>query len=92
MLATGQHFPHQAFHYGANAFGLQFHPEVTPDIMERWASKAADKLCLPGAQPHTHQLALRERFEPGVERWLRRFLRHWLGQSEATAPLLAAAE
>jgi GMP synthase (glutamine-hydrolysing) len=92
LLATGQHFPHQAFRYGGKVFGLQFHPEVTPPIMARWTSNEAHKLNFPGAQPQLQQLAARERFEPGVERWLGRFLRHWLGQSEGAAPLLAAAE
>ncbi|HUN52061.1 MAG TPA: gamma-glutamyl-gamma-aminobutyrate hydrolase family protein [Candidatus Sulfotelmatobacter sp.] len=92
LLATGRHFPHQAFRYGDAAFGLQFHPEVTPAIMERWAKEATDKLTLPGAQPLAEQLPLRERFEPAIERWLNRFLRRWLRRDQAAEPLLAAAE
>jgi GMP synthase (glutamine-hydrolysing) len=91
LLATGRHFPHQAFRVGNNAFGLQFHPEVTPEIMDRWTNRSAEKLTLPGAQSQAEQLALRERHEPGIERWLSRFLQHWLGQAERAAPMLAAA-
>src|SRR5260370_14015059 len=31
---------HQAFRYGQRAYGLQFHPEVTPAILEDWLSAA----------------------------------------------------
>lgn len=34
-LADGYRYPHQAFRIGS-AWGLQFHPEVTPDRLRRW--------------------------------------------------------
>ncbi|NNG00598.1 MAG: glutamine amidotransferase [Desulfobacteraceae bacterium] len=36
LLATGENEPHHAFRIGANAWGLQFHPEFTPDIMRSY--------------------------------------------------------
>jgi len=38
LMASSDVCPHQAFHIGA-AWGLQFHPEVTPEIISEWASE-----------------------------------------------------
>ena len=35
-LAAGETFPNQAFRYGANVLGTQFHPECTLAILRRW--------------------------------------------------------
>jgi len=35
-LAKSQICPNQAFRFGRNAYGLQFHVEVTPEIIESW--------------------------------------------------------
>ncbi len=35
LLATGEDCPHQAFRFG-KAYGLQFHVEVTPEIISEW--------------------------------------------------------
>ena len=35
-LAASPLCPNQAFRYGNVAYGLQFHPEVTPDMVEEW--------------------------------------------------------
>lgn len=36
LLATSDPCPHQAFRLG-NAYGLQFHPEVTLDMLSQWS-------------------------------------------------------
>jgi len=36
LIATSSLVPHQAFRYGDNAYGLQFHLEVTRDIIREW--------------------------------------------------------
>lgn len=38
LLASSELCPHQAFRVGDNGWGLQFHPEVTPEIIGAWAS------------------------------------------------------
>jgi GMP synthase (glutamine-hydrolysing) len=78
LLAAGERFPHQAFRYGANAYGIQFHPEVTADIMETWLVRAAHKLTLPGAQSPAEQRAGNLQHDAAVERWFDRFLDCWL--------------
>ena len=37
LLATSADCRHQAFRFGAHAYGLQFHPEVTADMVAEWA-------------------------------------------------------
>jgi len=37
-LASSQSCHNQAFRFGKNAYGLQFHIEVTPDMVEAWIS------------------------------------------------------
>ncbi|MDD5730798.1 MAG: type 1 glutamine amidotransferase [Candidatus Omnitrophica bacterium] len=36
LLASSKGCPHQAFKAGKNAYGLQFHVEVTPEIVDSW--------------------------------------------------------
>ncbi len=37
LLASSQGCPHQAFKIGPNAYGLQFHMEVTESTIQKWA-------------------------------------------------------
>jgi GMP synthase (glutamine-hydrolysing) len=40
VLATSDGAPHQAFRVdGADAWGIQFHPEATPDLWELWIAR-----------------------------------------------------
>jgi len=99
LLATGcGDFPHQAFRYGANAVALQFHPEVTYQMMCRWTTRAADRLTRPGARPPHEHLDGWRLHDRAVACWLQAFLPRWLdralpmaGQGAAPAAPLAAA-
>lgn len=77
LLATGPDFPNQAFRYGDKAYGLQFHPEVTPKVMERWISEAPHSLAQPGAHQPERQRRDSEVYDQGMARWLDRFLETW---------------
>ncbi|MGJ3253110.1 MAG: glutamine amidotransferase-related protein [Elainellaceae cyanobacterium] len=81
LLATGDAFPHQAFRYGASAFGLQFHPEITSELVDRWTTQGHEQLVRPGAQPRDRQFQYHAHNSATVERWLRRFLNQWLDSS-----------
>jgi GMP synthase (glutamine-hydrolysing) len=85
-LAEGDSFPHQAFRCGAATYGVQYHPEVTGEIMARWLRSGAAKLTLPGAQPRDEQLAGHRRHDRGIDAWLERFLDRWLAADAAPAP------
>ena len=77
LLACGDHFENQAFRHG-NAYGIQFHPEVTLDMMHRWTATSAHRMVLPGAQARDAQLRGHRSHDAGVDRWIRNFLRVWL--------------
>ena len=39
LLAASQGCPHQAFRMGKNAYGLQFHVEITPTSIKEWSNR-----------------------------------------------------
>ena len=78
LLACGNYFPNQAFQVGKNAYGIQFHPEVTEAMNRRWATKAAHMLTDPGAQSKEQQLEGRRKYDSHMKLWLDNFLDHWL--------------
>jgi GMP synthase (glutamine-hydrolysing) len=86
LLATGDRFPNQAFRWGDRAYGLQFHPEITADLIEHWTAQAADQLTLPGAQSKMTQVQQHQLYSQAVENWLRPFLSQWLALRPAIAP------
>ena len=77
-LAEGDCFENQAFRYGARAFGIQFHPEVTRLTMHRWTVRAAHRFVLPGAQGAAAHLAGNLIHDAAVRQWLDLFLDRWL--------------
>lgn len=79
LLAEGDDFPNQAFRFGTNAFGLQFHPEVTPEVATKWIESASDHLTCPGAQSREVQLEGMARFDRAMHEWFDAFLDRWLG-------------
>lgn len=91
LLAAGERFPNQAYSYGGNALGLQFHPEITFEMIQRWTTSAAHRLELPGAQPKPAHLKGYELFDERIDRWARATL-DWLGLAGPAARLAAAAE
>jgi GMP synthase-like glutamine amidotransferase len=38
LLASSPACPNQAFRYGSNAYGIQFHPEVNREMVAEWSS------------------------------------------------------
>jgi GMP synthase (glutamine-hydrolysing) len=78
-LATSDTFENQAFRYGRAAFGVQFHPEVTHQMMCRWTTVAAHRLELPGAKSRGEHFDGRYQHDWKIRAWLDRFLDHWTG-------------
>lgn len=89
-LASGTDFECQAFRYGRNAFGLQFHPEVTYAMMSRWIVHGAARAAAKNAKPlHGHR---RDWFQhdAAVACWSSAFLAAWSRgalASSGTVPL-----
>jgi GMP synthase (glutamine-hydrolysing) len=90
LLAEGDDFPVQAFRLG-NAFGLQFHPDVTTAMMYRWVTCGADRMNMPGAHPPLQHFAGRARYDVAERVWLKHFLDGWLAGRRQTF-LAEAAE
>ena len=88
-LAGSERFENQAFRFG-NAYGLQFHPEVTQKIMRRWTSSESWRTRL-GVQPPEEHFRGRRRHEASIVRWTRNFLETWIGSGAATASLSATS-
>ena len=74
LLATAETYPNQAFRYGENAWGIQFHGELTRAMMQRWVVRGAHRFELPGAQPGRDHLGGRLIWDMHLKRWLAEFL------------------
>lgn len=78
LMAKGQDFPNQAFRWGDRAYGLQFHPEMTEQMIAFWTEQGADLLGGPNTQSAEQQLHNHHRYRQQVDAWLETFLNNWL--------------
>ncbi|WP_337181496.1 glutamine amidotransferase [Shinella sp.] len=74
LLATGHHYENQAFRYGNNAWGIQFHGELTLAMMHRWVVRGAHRFELPGAQVGRLHLDGRLLHDAALRMWMTSFL------------------
>jgi GMP synthase (glutamine-hydrolysing) len=74
LLAEGDAYPHQAIRYGENAWGVQFHAELTRAMMHRWVVHGAERLGMPNAQQGNQHLEGRMIFDHALKDWLWTFL------------------
>ncbi len=89
LLAEGDDFAAQAFRYGRCAYGLQFHPEVTYQMMCRWTTAGCERMALPGAFPRERHFHDWYQHDAAVARWLTVFLERWAsdGTPRALRPM-----
>ena len=91
LLAEGELFCHQAFQLGP-AFALQFHPEITQLVMNRWVTRSAYRLVMPGARPGQAHLSGHLLHGARQRQWLGEFLMKWVGMdARKPDPVLAAS-
>jgi GMP synthase-like glutamine amidotransferase len=88
LLAYSAACRHQAFRIGSNVYGLQFHLEVTPDIIEDWCTEDANcgdmrELESP-IEPRAHSERLAEIAAIVLDRWTR-MLVSTFGQKDPAA-------
>ncbi|SIQ90100.1 GMP synthase (glutamine-hydrolysing) [Rhizobium sp. RU20A] len=74
LLATGETYPNQAFRIGGNAWGIQFHGELTRAMMHRWVVHGAHRFDLPNAQVGRQHLDGRFLYDAALRRWMEGFL------------------
>jgi GMP synthase-like glutamine amidotransferase len=95
-LAGSVRRTYQAFRYGPAAYGLQFHPEVRVDDLERWRSVAgySDLAARTGSDFDYLAIALR-RATPALDSLAEQLLARWLylaaGIAALASPQAAAA-
>ncbi|MGE0237903.1 MAG: gamma-glutamyl-gamma-aminobutyrate hydrolase family protein [Parvibaculaceae bacterium] len=78
-LAGTEAFPEQAFRYGRNAYGFQFHPETSRKGLTRWISRRPPhKQTMKGAHPADRQLADNLRYDRALGAWFDIFLDDWM--------------
>jgi GMP synthase-like glutamine amidotransferase len=74
LLASSDACPHQSFRYGKNAWGTQFHPEATCEIIRAWCAwdkdtaARSDQLC---TEFNSHSLT----YQTSARQMLENFLR-----------------
>lgn len=86
LLATGDLFPNQAFRYGSNIYGVQFHPEVTVDILRHWHSKYLHhSACKLISERCTRQLWNCHRHNAETTLWFSQFMNSWTAANQATS-------
>jgi GMP synthase-like glutamine amidotransferase len=72
-LAESELCGRQAFRHGSNLYGLQFHPEVTPEIIRMWCREDANCGDLREAEapidPQAHAARMKEIAEHLFGRW-----------------------
>lgn len=75
-LAHNEAFAGQAFQYNDHVYGIEFHPEMTREMITRWCTseRGEPKLSLRGAQAADTQLRNFERYAASTDRWLSSFL------------------
>ncbi|WP_455481924.1 glutamine amidotransferase [Bartonella sp. B35(2025)] len=83
LLATGHTYPTQAFRYGNNAWGLQFHAEFTRAMMRRLVVRSAQKLTEKGAQPASVHLKGRLIYDQALSQWFESALQRIFSASVA---------
>jgi GMP synthase (glutamine-hydrolysing) len=72
-------FPEQAFRYGRNAYGFQFHPETSRHGLTRWISRRPPKKqTMKGAHPADRQLADNLLYDKALGAWFNTFLDGWM--------------
>jgi len=76
-LAEGKLFPHNAYQYGAAAFAVQFHPEITELIIRRWSVHGAHMLKKKGAHKVERLLLDHLLYGNRQRAWLLAFMDMW---------------
>jgi GMP synthase (glutamine-hydrolysing) len=83
-LARSEAFDAQAFRYDSNVYGLEFHPEITATMIQRWSGSenGRARIAEHGGPDYERQLADYARYAASSDAWLEGFLRDFLAEEE----------
>jgi GMP synthase (glutamine-hydrolysing) len=77
-LASSSDYANEAFAIGRHALAVQFHPEVTDEMHERWVADGYNELDEHAIDPDALRLQ-RERYSAGMQEASRAAFAEWLG-------------
>jgi GMP synthase-like glutamine amidotransferase len=83
LIATSSPVSHQAFRYGEKVYGLQFHLEVTEEMIQEWIETYEEEFKGPQASPPSSKAEIMNETEIKIETYIRRglnFLTNFFGQ------------
>ena len=74
-IITGSYYHEQGVKFGEKVYGVQFHPEVTEEIIQAWYMRDIQAGTLPEcAKPMHETLEDAKRYLPPVHTWLEKFI------------------
>ncbi|HET6825588.1 MAG TPA: glutamine amidotransferase [Amnibacterium sp.] len=76
-LASSSDYANEAFAIGRHALAVQFHPEVTDEMHERWVADGYNELDAHAIDPQALRLE-RERYSPSMQEASRAAFSEWL--------------
>ena len=84
LLATSDLFPNQAFRYGDNTYGVQFHPEVTPEVLQVWHNRQSyhARLSINDMQLYRQRRDCKK-YTDENDRWFEHFMQLWVRSEDA---------
>jgi GMP synthase (glutamine-hydrolysing) len=93
LLARSALYPHQAFRYGRNAYGFQFHAEVTRSIFRRWQDTHGRQFMdKPGVAAREQQDRDALAYDAAQHEWFTGFLDRLFGSQGAVASAERSAD
>ena len=81
VLGVGRYCRNQVVRVAPNAYGVQFHNELTPEMFEAWCTEDEDLRRLDREQLRTEYSALKDDLEKTGKQLIRNFLRLTTGSS-----------
>jgi GMP synthase (glutamine-hydrolysing) len=91
LLASSDLFPNQAFRFGENVYGFQFHAEMTPSGFARMQN-GSSRYGLPGVQSKEEQLRLQQLHDEHQAAWFVRFLETLFTTAQSTRMIESAEQ
>ncbi len=87
LLATSDLFPNQAFRYGNNTYGVQFHPEVTAEVLQIWHDRQSDHTCSSVTEmEYYRQRRDCKKYSDENDQWFEHFMQLWACPNEVPVP------
>jgi len=78
LIATGSEFPNQAYQLSDTILGVQFHPEVNPEVLRIWHQRNRERN--PGQltdEDRASMMVDARQYDASVTTWLDGFLSQW---------------